>query len=277
MRSFFLFIIRHYAIFLFLLLEFIALYFVFTYNSFHNTLFINSANSVTGNVLNTYGNFQEYFTLKEVNDSLMSENAALRKQLYYNNQNDSATLVVTDSSGEPLYTYTPAEVVGNSYTEPNNYVTLNKGSNHGIHVNDAVITSSGMVGRVIKVSPNFSVVMSVLHSQFRGRVAVTRNNAEGRIVWEGISPTHVNVVEVSEPGTLMKGDTVTTTATSERFPPGIMLGVIESYGKDPGSNYYTLKVKLSTNFSSLHYVYVVNKVMKEEQEDLENQARDANN
>ncbi|MBK9555530.1 MAG: rod shape-determining protein MreC [Chitinophagaceae bacterium] len=277
MRSFFLFIIRHYAVFLFGLLELISLYFVFTYNNFHNTFFINSANGVSGNVLNTYGNFQEYFSLKEVNDSLMHENALLREQLLLSAIPDSSSVLVKDSLGQPLYSYIPAEVIGNSFTEPNNYITLNKGSNDGIRENMGVITSSGIVGRVVKVSPKFSVVMSVLHSQFVSRVAVQKNNSQGRLTWEGKSPTHISVIQVSEPGTLNKGDSVVTTKISPMFPPDIMVGTVESFGKDPGSNYYTLNVRLSTKFSSLQFVYVVNELLQKERTDLENSATDAGN
>ena len=277
MRSFFLFIIRHYVVFLFMLLELIALYFVFTYNNFHNTYFINSANSATGNVLNTYGNFQEYFALRQVNDSLMKENAQIREQLLLSDLPDTSDVIVADTLGKPLYSYIPAEVIGNSFTEPNNYITLNKGSVDGIKENMAVITSSGIVGKVVKVSANFSVVMSALHSQFVSRVAVKKNNAQGRLTWTGKYATHINVIQVSEPWQIVKGDSVITTKISAMFPPNIMVGTIEDYGKDPGSNYYTLNVKLSTNFSALKFVYVVNEPMKAERDALENQVTDAGN
>ncbi|MFI5171892.1 MAG: rod shape-determining protein MreC [Chitinophagales bacterium] len=276
MRSFFLFIIRYYAIFLFLLLELISLYFVFTYNNFHRTYFINSANTITGNVLNTYGNFQTYFTLREVNDSLLNENALLRQQIVESVKLDTNALTgFKDSSGVQLYNYISAEVIGNSISEPNNYITLDRGSNSGIEVNWGVITSSGIVGKVVKVSPNFCVVMSVLNSQFKSPVAIKKNNAGGRILWEGKSPTHVSIIEVSEPGRLMQGDTIISTST--RYPPGTMIGTLQKYGKEPGSNYYKLDVKLSTNFNSLKYVYVVNELMKLERETLENEVINADN
>ena len=283
MRSFFLFIIRHYTVFLFLLLEFISLYFVFTYNNYHRTFFINSANGVTGNVLNTYGNFQDYFALREVNDSLLIENSRLRAQLAESNKIDTSSVYsVKDSFGIQLYSYIPAEVIGNTITEPNNFITLNKGSNHGIKETMGVITSSGIVGRVVKVSPNYSVVMSVLHSQFRSRVAVKKNNATGRMMWEGKSPTHISIVEVSEPGQLQKGGSIVTVAGSisaklGSFPPNIMVGILEDFGKDQGSNYYRLDVKLSTNFNALKYVYVVNEIMREERETIENEVINADN
>lgn len=277
MRSFFLFIIRHYVIFLFLLLEGIALFLVFTYNSFHNTYFLNSANTMTGNVLNTYGNFQEYFSLREVNDSLLRENSKLREQLFLAELIDTTRQTANDSTGKPLYTYIPAEVIGNTFTEANNYITLNKGSNHGIKNNKAVITSDGIVGKVVKVSPNFSIVMSVLHSQFFSRVAVKRNDAQGRLRWDGRSPTHIDVIQMSEPGKLYPGDTIVTQASSDMFPPGVMVGTMESYGKDPGSNYYNLNLKLSVNFSALRYVYVVDELMSKERLELEQQIKDAGN
>ena len=277
MRSFFLFIIRNCAVFLFLLLEFISLYFVFTYNDFHKTYFINSANQVTGNVLNTYGNFEAYFDLKQVNDSLVNENARLRKSLKESLDLDTAHMfTVSDSTGRQLFTYIPAMVIGNSFTEPNNYITLDKGSDDGIRVDMGVITSNGIVGIVVKVSPHFSVVMSVLHSEFTSNVAIRKNNAQGRLRWDGKYAGTANVVDVAEPGTLQKGDTIVTSTNSKIFPANQMVGTIESYGKNPGSNYYNLQIHLSTGFSSLKYVYVVNINRKSERDAIENEVNNAN-
>lgn len=270
MRSFIQFLLRNYAALIFILLELASFYFVFSYNKFQHTFFVNTANEVSGNVLNTYGNFQTYFTLDKVNDSLVAENAALRAQLNESRMLDTVNqYTAKDSLGKQLYTYIPAEVIGNSYTEPNNYITLNRGTNHGIQKNMGVITSEGIVGQVVNVSDNFSVVMSVLHSRFKTPVAIKNNNAQGRLVWEGKDPTSVNMIEVSEPGLLKEGDTIITTAVSTMFPANTIVGTLLSYGKDQGRNFYTLDLKLSTNFSSLKYVYVVNDLMRAERDSLQ--------
>lgn len=101
-------------------------------------------------------------------------------------------------------------------------------------------------------------------------------------MWEGKSPTHISIVEVSEPGQLQKGDSIVTVAGSisaklGSFPPNIMVGILEDFGKDQGSNYYRLDVKLSTNFNALKYVYVVNEIMREERETIENEVINADN
>ena len=220
MRSFLEFILRNYAVIIFLLLEGVSLYFVFTFNKFHQTFFVNTANSVSGNVLNKYHNFESYFELDEINDSLIAENARLREMLEGSYAIDTSKIYIAkDSLGIQLYTYIPAEVISNSYTQVNNYITLDKGSNHGIQKNWGVITSNGIVGRVVNVSPNFSVVMSVLHSRFRASVAIKRNNVEGRLLWDINDPTRIHMVEVSEQGFPTIGDTIVTTRKSTMYPP----------------------------------------------------------
>ncbi len=276
MRSFIQFILRYYAVILFILLQGISFYFVFTYNKFHHTFFVNTANDVSGNVLNTYGNFKTYFSLDKVNDSLISENARLRSMLGESYLIDTShASIMRDSLGKQLYAYIPAEVISNSYTETNNYITLDRGSNQGILKNMGVISSNGIAGQVIKVSPNFSVVMSVLHSRFKASVAVKRNNTQGRLLWDVTDPSMVHMVEVSEQGFPTIGDTIVTTRASSIFPPGIMVGTIEKFGKEAGTNYYTLNIKLSTDFSSLKYVYVVNDLMRAEIDSLQNEVLNA--
>lgn len=270
MRSFIQFLIRNYAIIIFLLLETASFYFVFTYNKFQHTYFVNTAGELSGNVLDRYHNFKSYFSLDQVNDSLINENARLRAQLEESMIIDTSKFyIASDSAGKQLYTYIPAEVISNTYTEPNNYITLNRGSNHGIEKNMGVISSNGIAGQVVEVSSNFSVVMSVLHSRFKASVAIKRNNTQGRLLWNMKDPTRINMVEVSEQGFPSIGDTIFTTRSSMIYPPGIMVGTVADFGKEAGNNYYTLDIKLSTDFSSLKYVYVVNDLMRTERDSLQ--------
>ncbi len=278
MRSFIQFLIRNYAIIIFLLLEAVSFYFVFTYNKFQHTYFVNTAGDLSGNVLNRYHNFKSYFSLDEVNDSLINENARLRAQLEESMIIDSSrSYTMRDSSGKQLYTYIPAEVISNSYTEANNYITLNRGSNHGIQKNMGVISSNGIAGQVVDVSENFSVVMSVLHSRFKASVAIKRNNTQGRLLWDMKDPTVIRMIEVSEQGFPTLGDTILTTSSSRIYPPGILVGTISDFGKEAGNNYYTLDIKLSTDFSSLKYVYVVNDLMRTERDSIQMKVINADN
>ena len=46
--------------------------------------------------------------------------------------------------------------------------------------------------------------------------------------------------------------------------------------KETGSNFYTLEVELTAAFSRLHYVYVVDYLLKEEQTNLEEESHAGN-
>ncbi|MBP8755344.1 MAG: hypothetical protein KBH39_14040, partial [Chitinophagales bacterium] len=145
MRNFLQFLFRNHVLILFIILEVSSFWLIFSNNLYHNTYFINTANSVSGDVLNTYGNLTNYFYLKQVNDSLMLENISLREQLDLKTIQDSTQIIsVNDSTGELLYSYIPALVINNSFTEPNNYITLNKGAKDGIKKDMGVITSNGV-------------------------------------------------------------------------------------------------------------------------------------
>lgn len=273
MRSFFLFVIKNYAILLFLILELTCFWLIFNNNAFHKTFFLNTANNVTGNVLNTYGNMTQYFYLKSINDSLLAENAKLRSLTEGSTMIDTSHVYdIKDSLGVTLYQYIPAEVISNSFTESNNYITINKGSKAGIKKDMGLITYNGICGKIISVTENYSVAMSVLHRNFFTRAAIKKNNVQGNIEWEIGDPTTVTMVDVSEPGKLEIGDTIITTAYSQLFPNGTLIGTLTDYGKEEGSNFYTLHVKLSTQFNRLHTVYVVNYLRKAEQQEAEEQA-----
>jgi rod shape-determining protein MreC len=79
MRNIFLFIRRYFTFFTFLILQVVALWFLFNYNRFHRSKFLGVANEMTGRINTQYNKVEDYFTLKEennrvhrLNDSLMN-------------------------------------------------------------------------------------------------------------------------------------------------------------------------------------------------------------
>ena len=68
---------------------------------------------------------------------------------------------------------------------------------------------------------------------------------------------------------LAKGDTIVTSAYSRTFPENILVGTVDSYEREAGKYFYTIKVKLSTDFKKLTSVYIVKNIHKDEQEELE--------
>ncbi len=173
MRNFLNFLIRYHAFLLFLALEVFCLSLYFRSSAYPNAVIMYSANQVAGNVYLRYSNLREYTRLGQRNDSLASENARLMALLNMAQLQDSVVeRLVSDSAQRPLYRYIPVRIIKNSITSRNNYMTLDRGSLHGLTADMGLITDEGIVGKIIATSEHFSVAMSVLHSKFSSSAAL---------------------------------------------------------------------------------------------------------
>jgi rod shape-determining protein MreC len=271
MRNLLSFLLRHNAFILFILLEVASIILLIRNNNYHQSAFVNSSNVVAGKVFTIYNNFVEYLTLKGENERLANENAELRSQLkssYYNTSFQQVS--VTDSAFKQMYNYIPAKVINITTNKINNYITIDKGLSAGVKVKMAVIGSDGIVGIVKDVSENFSTIISLIHKDFRISARVGAKGNLGSLSWNGQSPEYAQLDEIPKQIKISVGDKVYTSGSSLKFPENILVGTISAFSSGTTDNFYDIEVKLSTNFSSLSYVYVVNNLMKDELEKLEN-------
>ncbi len=211
-----------------------------------------------------------YFNLKNVNDSLQAENARLRSQLlnaFY--QNNFTVTKISDSTYKQQYQYISASVVNNSVTKRNNYITLDKGSEHGIEKGMGVICSNGIVGTVQFVSTQYCVVLSFLNSQSNLSVKLKKNNAFGALVWEGDDPQEARLKDVNKHVPIAVNDEVITSSYSTIYPEGIPVGNISAHYLDEGENFHNIHVKLNTDFGTLKSVYVIRNLLKNQQQSVE--------
>lgn len=270
MRNLLFFIWKHNFFFMFLIIETICIYMVVQNNYYQRASFVNSSNALSANITQTSQSIEDYFYLKTVNENLVKENAELRSQLL------SSKLIIDTSTHQTYkptlhqkYIYTEAKVVNNSTSRRNNYLTLNKGSLQGVKRNMAVISSNGVIGQVQEVSDNFCTVMSLLHSKTTISAKVKKDGSYGPLVWNGESYDHATLNDIPTHVRLKAGDSIVTSPYSRTFPENVMIGTVESYEIEPGKPFYTVNIKLSTDFKKLTHVYIVTNIYREEQETLE--------
>jgi rod shape-determining protein MreC len=275
MRNIFLFIRRFATFFVFLFLQGVALWFLFNYNRFHRAKFLGVANEMTGRINNQYNRVEDFFAMGAENRRLHQMNDSLLNLLPGNfSRRDTSVTLVKDSipfdttGAVREYLWRDAEVVYNTVNFEKNYIQINKGSNQGIRDNMSVINSDGgAVGVVINVSPNFSVIMSLLHVDSRRSVMMKRSGTLGRIEWDGKNPLFVTLRNIPKSDSIAIGDTVLTSPYSE-FPPRFMAGTVAEIITDKSTNFYTLKLKTAANFFTLQQVHVVEKLFYDEQTQL---------
>lgn len=270
MRNLLYFFIRNNAFFVFILLEIISFYMIVNNNEKQNQVFVSSANSFSGAFFERFDKVTRYWNLGEVNEELARDNKRLLEQLPSAQFDESIdTIQVQDTLYQQKYEYIPALVINNSVNRYNNYLTLNRGNSHGIESNAGVISGSGIVGIVQKTSAHYTSVMSVLHRSTKISAKLKQNDYFGSLVWKGENAQEMNLEAIPKHAEVRTGDTIITSGYSTMFPEGIMIGVVESTDLVNGSNFYDIKVKLSCDMNNISHVFVVNNLMREEQETLE--------
>ncbi|GAB2679858.1 rod shape-determining protein MreC [Flavihumibacter cheonanensis] len=283
MRNIFLFIRRYFNFLSFLALQALALSFLFRYNKFHEAAFAGVANEITGRVNEQYNTVDYYFKLKKANENLVKENVALRELLRSNYQSpDTTQKLIVDSirvdSLKPFqrYVYREAKVVGSFITTQTNFITIHRGSSQGVRPDMAVIGPNGVVGRVVNTSANYSTVMTMISRQFKVDGKLKNSGERGSIGWDGQNPRIVQMRNIPKSVKIQKGDSVLTSELSSIFPPNILIGTVDSVMNDPSTNFYNLRLKTGTNFSTVQFVYIVQNTQLEEQQKLENATRNTN-
>jgi rod shape-determining protein MreC len=246
----------------------------------HEAFFSFYGNEVIGTINKGHNDFFYYFSLKETNKQLTEENSRLRYELVTNNiAPDSSLKKVMDSTRKDSsgryrkYTFLPAKVVGNTITLQNNFLTLERGAAQGVKVGMSVVSPKGIVGVVVYVSDNFSMVMSALNRNSKVSAMLKKDNSAGSIEWNGESPYFLTLKNIGKGVKVVIGDTVVTSTYSSNFPSNIIVGTIAGVMAVPSSNFYTLKVKASNNFATLQYVYLIKNVRYEEQKSLESKVQ----
>jgi rod shape-determining protein MreC len=251
---------------LFLVLEFIALIFTIQSHSYHKSQFINSANSVTGGLLNKSMSFFEYTSLKSENQKLATENTLLRNKLDIK-QNESPIGILDSISLKN--NYITSKVIKNNYTKRNNVLTIDKGSKDGLKLDMGVVNSTGIIGVINGISDNYATVLSVLNSHSRINAKLKKSHYFGTLSWNGYDYKTTQLLDIQRQASIAIGDTIVSGGKSTLFPENVEIGTIKSFDFT-NKNYKNIEIELFTDMSNLGYIYVIKNLDKEEITLLEN-------
>ena len=254
---------------LFLLLVVVCFVLMAQTTYYQSSRLLSWTNSVAGEWYSGVNSVGGYFGLKAENDRLAAENAMLRAQMEasYISFSDRE-FEINDTVYQQRYRYTEARVIKNSWSQQNNYIMVGKGRSHGLEPDMAVISPDGIVGVIMSVSDNFATIMPVLHSDSRNSVRVKRTGISGSLVWDGRDYRYAQVIDVPTTHQFVEGDTIVTSGLAGDFPEGIAVGYVESAEALSGSGFYTVNIRLATDFNKLDHVYIIQNRFRAEQDTL---------
>jgi len=269
-------ILRRFGItLLFFALEGACFLLIVRFNTTQNAIFLSSANRITGYLNDQTERLTDFWVAAEEVEKLREANVELEQQLKkYKADTRTSLDSVRNDSARQLYTLFGAKIINNSINRTNNYLVLNKGARDSIREDMGVITDKGVIGIVVGTTKRYSLVMSLLHQQTRISAKIKQNDYFGPLVWRGLNPTSMRLEDIPKHADLNKQDTIVTSGYSTMFPADVLIGTIDTFWIESGSNFYTIDVKLAEDLAKLEYAYVVRHLHSEELQELQQQIED---
>ncbi|MDX5324641.1 MAG: rod shape-determining protein MreC [Bacteroidota bacterium] len=276
MRNLLQLLIKNQDFIIFLVLQLICLSLIINNQSYHRSRVFNTLQETNGRLLAAYSSVEEYFNLADINQQLARENASL-KQLLEKNQYGrtlGSDSIVTDSATFQQYRFIPAKVINSSFNKRQNYITLNRGRLHGIRPGQGVIGPNGIIGVVNGVSKHYSSVIPLIHPKGRATGKFLHSDHFGPVLWSGGDYRMAEMNDIPKQAPIHIGDTIITDERSSVYPPGVMIGRITAFELNPETGFYKLELQLSTDYSALSFVYVVENKLLPERGQLEAEAHE---
>ncbi len=280
MRNLIEFLAKHNHWIVFIILEAISFILLFRYNSYQGSVWFSSANVVAGKVYELSSQLETFFTLTSANEKLTERNLLLERKV--TELAEQLTTLTKDSSylKKDLkqlsdYHLIPAKIVSNSLDRQDNLITLNKGSLDGVKKDMGVVCGTGVVGVIYLVSSHYSVVIPLLSSKSNISCKIQDRQYFGYLRWSGGATDEAFLDDVPRHARFKLYENIVTSGYSSIFPPNILVGKILHVYNSPDGVSYRLCVKLSTNFSTLRDVCVVDNTAMREQIEILKAAQDS--
>jgi len=148
-----------------------------------------------------------------------------------------------------------AQVVSWDSSNEFKVLRINKGSLHGLTEMSPVITMTGLVGYVYRLSDNYADILTILDQNNRVDSIVVRTRTHGIV--EGISGFTCQLKYVSRTETLELGDEIITAGLGEIYPKGIKIGKISKIDKENFGITQKIEITPSVDFHKLEEVVVL--------------------
>lgn len=253
-------LLRYSNFLVFIALEVAAFLLISFNNVYPRSSMLSTANEVVAWQHATLSNISAYFSLRSQNEQLAAENAELRNRIC---SMDSA-------EQESVTHYQYAKVVQMTTNRLHNYLTINRGRKDGLRIGQGVRNEEGAVGIVRTVGTNYSVVLPLINTHTNLSCRFAKNDYIATLQWNGKDSRFAQLADVAAHMVVNPGDTIVTSGLSPVFPEGIPVGIVENSTLKEGDSYYTIRVRLHTNFKRLKYVEVVENIHQQELEELQN-------
>jgi rod shape-determining protein MreC len=154
-----------------------------------------------------------------------------------------------------IYNFLLADIIGykGNFLERN--FIINKGKLQNVEINYPVISNDGIVGKIISVSQNFSVVLPLDHSTFKLGVMSKRTHLQGIMESNIYGNSFMTMIKLGSDIGL--GDTIVTSNISTVFPKGFPVGIVTKLIEEPDKTHMTAQISTFIDPASMDQVIIL--------------------
>lgn len=220
---------------------------------------VQSAFSVIPNVFQLE---KENSILRESNTNLSNEVSQL-KEAKLENMRLQKMLGFKESSGISMVS---ANIVGKTLIQTRNTITLYAGETDSVKIGMPVVTEKGLVGKIVAVSPHYSIAQILLNKELRISAKDQRSRVDGIVSWDG--ENKLLLKNVSKSADVQVGDVIITSEYSNNFPPGIPIGYVTS-AVTIDNLFKRIELDSFNDFVTLEEVFIIKYLSSAERQNLE--------
>lgn len=220
----------------------------------------SSVNAVIHPVGSVVSGAFNYSSLKKSNDSLKSEIETLKNQNLLANKYQQEVQALTQLEHIPFaqgLSSVAAQVDNYSPSNTQLSIDLDKGSKQGVKVGEPVVSSLGLVGRVVDVTSTSSTVLLISDPSSSVGVVFGASKNQGLAV--GIGSFNSLQVELVNPGTsLHAGEPMYTSGLQGGiYPANLPVGLVSTFSSTPGALQERVTISPNADLGHLQYVKVL--------------------
>lgn len=194
---------------------------------------------------------RENLELQELNRRLLGEIVSL-KEVQSENERFRKLL---DFGSEAKYQFIGAQVIAKDVSTDFRAVRINRGSDHGVKKDMAVVTHEGVVGRVLRTTNHTADVVTVL--DFLSAVPALNSRSRTQGIVEGLTDELCQIRFTLRTDDVQKGDLFVTSGLGGVYPKGLPVGTVVEVKRKPYGITQYIEMKPAVDFYKLEEILVL--------------------
>lgn len=205
-------------------------------------------------------NVRIYRQALKTNTQLRKQNVLLLDQLSRlraaEQRNEELRELLQFSRESDLSLY-PVQVVSKELNQATNFLTVDAGTEQDVERGMPMVSSEGLVGKVLITANGYSQIMPFFNTLFRVSAKLQESNAYGIVSWNNETIEELQLNYIPQTVQVDTGEVVVTSGLSNQYPPDIPIGKVVRTEPQQGKETQIIHVKPFVNLYEIAEGFIV--------------------